>query len=201
MQEPVAQVKNVPEKTKKVWNIQKPDRARVDKLCEEFRFPELISGILLNRGIDTFEKIQQYTKPSTLNLTSPFYFRDMQKTVDRIREAIAKKQAVLIFGDKDVDGVTATAILYKFLERLDANVVFRVPEGTEDYGLTKEVLRWASTNEIELIITVDCGITSIDEIEYANSIGIDVIVTDHHEPREVLPKAYTIINPKIKEDH
>lgn len=200
MQEPTAQTPSA-EKIKKVWNIQRPDRTRVEKLCEEFRFPELISSILLNRGIDTFEKIQQYTKPSTLNLTSPFYFRDMQKTVDRILAAVEKKQAILIFGDKDVDGVTATAILYKFLERLDANVVFRVPEGGEDYGLTKDVLRWASTNEISLIITVDCGITSIDEVDYANSIGIDVIITDHHEPREVLPKAFSIINPKIKEDH
>ncbi len=184
----------------KVWNIRKPDPQTVAKLCEAFRFPDLIGAILVNRGIDTFEKVQQYTKPSVLNLHSPYHFRDMEKAVERVQTAIRNGEAILIFGDKDVDGVTATAILYKFLERQEANVVYRVPEGTDDYGLTKDVVRWASLNEIRLIITVDCGITSLDEIDYAAEQGIDVIVTDHHEPRGTLPKALAIVNPKVKED-
>ena len=125
----------------------------------------------------------------------------MEKAIQRIEKAIQDKEGILIFGDKDVDGVSATAIIYKFLERLEANIVYRVPEGTENYGISKEVVSWAAMNELTLMITVDCGITSLDEIDYAASLGIDVIVTDHHETRERLPKAFAVINPKDHEDH
>jgi len=182
------------------WQLKSYNPKLLNELSDFFRYPELITTILLGRGIDTLAKIQNFIKPLTLNLYSPFYFKDMAKAIDRIESAISGKQGILIFGDKDADGVTATAILYKYLQRLEANVVYRVPEGAENYGISKDVIGWAALNEFSLIITVDCGITSIQEIEYARSVGIDVIITDHHEARDKLPDAFAIINPKISLD-
>lgn len=183
----------------RIWKVLSPDQKKLKELLEQFHYPEFITSILMNKGINTPDKINQYIKPSVLNLHSPFCFKDMRKAIERIEQALSKQEAILIFGDKDVDGVTATAIVHKFLQKLEANVVYRVPEGNENYGISKDVIQWAAMNEMTLIITVDCGITSIDEIEYANSLGIDVILTDHHEQREVLPKAYAVINPKAQE--
>ncbi len=185
----------------KVWRIAGINLQKIKEISENFHYPDLIATILLARNLDTYPKIMQFIKPSIFNLHSPFFFKDMEKAIDRIENAIKEKQGILIFGDKDADGVTATAILYKFLQRMEANVVYRVPEGSENYGISKDVVGWAALNEFSLIITVDCGITSIAEIEYARSIGIDVIVTDHHESREHLPEAYAIINPKIYHDN
>ncbi|MGA2141092.1 MAG: single-stranded-DNA-specific exonuclease RecJ [Brevinematales bacterium] len=182
------------------WQFTPRNPKLLNELSENFHYPELITNILLGRGIDTAARILNYIKPSTLNFYSPFYFKDMGKAVDRIEKAINEHQGILIFGDKDADGVTATAILYKYLQRLDANVVYRVPEGSENYGISKDVIGWAAINDFSLIITVDCGITSIAEIEYANSIGMEVIITDHHEARENHPAAYAVINPKISSD-
>ncbi len=187
--------------TNRTWQIAGKNYKIINELSNIFHYPEFITSILLSRGIDTPAKIMRFIKPSCFSLYSPFYFKDMGKAVDRIEKAVQEKQGILIFGDKDADGVTATAILYKYLQRLDANIVYRVPEGMENYGITREVIGWAALNEFSLIITVDCGITSIDEIEYARSIGLDVIVTDHHEAREILPNAYAIINPKNTQDH
>ena len=184
----------------RIWQFAGRNTKKLNELSDYFHYPELISTILIGRGIDTPAKIQQYIKPSPLNFYSPFYFKDMVKAIDRIEFAVKERQGILIFGDKDADGVTATAILYKFLQRLEANVVYRVPEGAENYGITKDVIGWAAMNDFSLIITVDCGITSIPEIEYARSVGIDFIITDHHEARDKIPDAYAVINPKIVHD-
>ena len=182
------------------WRVLKADRKKLKEMEELFRYPEFINSILINRGIDTEEKVLRYTKPSVLDMHSPFYFRDMEKAILRIEKALENKEAILIFGDKDVDGVTATAMVHKYLSKLDANIAYRVPEGSDNYGISKDVIQWAAMNDFSLIITVDCGITSLDEIDYANTLNIDIIVTDHHEPRERLPKAYAIINPKVTDD-
>ncbi|MGC8765311.1 MAG: single-stranded-DNA-specific exonuclease RecJ [Brevinematia bacterium] len=184
----------------KKWKLKDIDLKNINKLNEIFHFPEIVIKTLFSRGIDTEEKIDSYINSHLYSLYSPFYFRDMEKAVLRILEAIEKKELILIFGDRDVDGVTATAIVYRFLSRLGANVVYRVPEGQDNYGLTREIIDWAILNEISLIITVDCGITNIEEVDKAKNFNIDIIVTDHHEPREELPKAYAIINPKLKDD-
>ncbi len=184
----------------RIWLIADRNLKKLNEISEYFHYPELITTILLGRGIDTPAKIQHYIKPSPLNLYSPFFFKDMVKAIERIELAVREKQGILIFGDKDADGVTATAILYKYLQRLDANVGYRVPEGAENYGISKDVIGWAALNDFSLIITVDCGITSIPEIEYARTIGIDVIITDHHEARDKIPEAYAVINPKISHD-
>lgn len=179
--------------------LEKPDRKKVESLLSEFHYPELIAEILAARGLDTREKVLEYIKPGLLQLTTPYAFADMDKAATRALDAARAGKGILIFGDRDVDGVTATAILYHCLERFGAQVVYRVPEGNDHYGISKEAIADAAMNDIELIITVDCGISAVEEIEYANGRGMDVIVTDHHEPQGKLPKAYAILNPKVPE--
>ncbi len=188
----------------KKWNIGDIDLKILKELKEYFQYPDLIIKSLISRGIDSREKVLNYTNGSFLSLYSPFYFKDMERAANRIIEAINNKEVILVFGDRDVDGVSATAIVYKFLEKLveeKEKLLYRVPEGQDNYGLTREVIDWAALNYVTLIITVDCGITTVEEIEKAKKLGIDVIVTDHHEPRDILPNAVAIINPKVKNDN
>ncbi|MCX7820964.1 MAG: single-stranded-DNA-specific exonuclease RecJ [Brevinematales bacterium] len=188
----------------KKWHINDIDFRILKDFKDYFQYPELIIKSLLSRGIDSREKVLNYTNGSFLALYSPFYFKDMEKAISRIMNAIQNKEVILIFGDRDVDGVSATAIVYRFLDKLvddKSKLIYRVPEGQDNYGLTREVIDWAALNEVNLIITVDCGITTVEEIEKAKKLGIDVIVTDHHEPRDVLPDAVAIINPKVKSDN
>ncbi|QJR21858.1 Single-stranded-DNA-specific exonuclease RecJ [Brevinematales bacterium NS] len=169
------------------------------KACLPFPVMDLLLKTLINRGYQTTEQILGYLKPHFLQLPSPFLFKDMEKAVKRILGAIKEGENILIFGDKDVDGVTATSILHKTLSRLKANVAFRVPEGDDKYGLSTDIIQWAASEGFDLIITVDCGITAIDEVKLASKLGLDVIITDHHEPRQQLPEALALINPKIPE--
>lgn len=188
----------------KKWHINDIDPQNLKELKDNFQYPELIIKTLISRGIDSKEKVLNYTNNSFLSLYSPFYFKDIEKAIDRIIQAIENKEIILIFGDRDVDGVSATAIIYRFLEKLVLDkdtLLYRVPEGQDNYGLTREVIDWAALNYVKLIITVDSGITTVEEIEKAKKLGIDVIVTDHHEPREILPDAVAIINPKVKSDN
>ena len=179
------------------WNFRESKKDRIKYVKETLRCPDMIATALANRGIDTYEKLMLFTNPNVLNFYSPFHFKDMRKAIDRIFRAVDEKKAILIFGDKDVDGVTATAILFRFLQKMGANVVYRVPEGMDGYGISHDVIDWAAMSEIDLLITVDCGITAIEEVEKAQKMNIDVIITDHHETREKLPPAYAIINPKV----
>ncbi|MEJ5284616.1 MAG: single-stranded-DNA-specific exonuclease RecJ [Brevinematales bacterium] len=188
----------------KKWHINHIDPKILKELKDNFQYPELIIKSLISRGIDSKEKVLNYTGNSFLSLYSPFYFKDMEKAINRIIQAVENKEIILIFGDRDVDGVSATAIIYRFLEKLGLDkdtLLYRVPEGQDNYGLTREVIDWAVLSEVKLIITVDSGITTVEEIEKAKKLGIDVIVTDHHEPREILPDAVAIINPKVKSDN
>jgi len=180
------------------WQINILNTTSLLKIKNIFDFPEIVLKTLISRGIDSEEKVLSFINSSVLSLYSPFYFKEMEKAVKRILDAVSNHELILVLGDRDVDGVTATAILYRFLEKIEANVVYRVPEGQDNYGLTNDIIDWAILNEISLIITVDCGITAIDEIKRASQFKIDVIVTDHHNPREVLPEAYAIINPKVE---
>ena len=124
----------------------------------------------------------------------------MKKGIERVTKALFNNEKIVIYGDYDVDGITATALLYMVLNKLGGQVDFYLPNRlTEGYGLSKEGIDEAKRKGVSLIITVDTGITAVEEIAYANSIGIDVIVTDHHEPGEGMPNAFTIINPKQAE--
>lgn len=158
----------------------------------------VLASLLVNRGIDTKEKIKKFLNPNEIEPISPYAFKDMEKAVERIMLAIDKQEHILIYGDFDADGVTSTALLYKTLTELGANFTYYIPDRqTESHGLNSGViLTKISKEKVKLIITVDCAISNIEEISLAKNFKVDVIITDHHEPKDELPQAYAIINPK-----
>lgn len=174
-----------------------PDPELVAGLVEACDLPGQVVKILINRGIDTAETIKRFLHPQMSDLRDPYDMSEMREGVDRVTEAFCNNEKMVIYGDYDVDGITATTLLYMVLSKLGGNVEFYLPNRlVEGYGLSKDGIDRAKDRGITLIITVDTGITAIDEVEYARSVGIDVVVTDHHEPGEKIPKAVAIINPK-----
>ncbi len=169
-----------------------------DKKINELTGNEILSQILANRGIDTYEKAQIFLNPKSYHLCEPENFLDIKKSVLRIKDAVSKSQNIVICGDFDCDGVTSTAILYKTLIKIGAKVGCYIPNRlSENHGLnSKAIIEIISKQKAKLIITVDNGISNPAEIKLAQSLGTDVIVTDHHEPMETLPEAFAIINPK-----
>lgn len=158
----------------------------------------LLAQLLVQRGMDTVQKITDFLNPSQMKITSPFVFCDMQKSVHRIFDAIEKQEKIIIYGDFDCDGVTSTSLLYKTLTHLGANVDYYIPNReNENHGLnTKALVKLIAKQKAKLIITVDCGVSDVEQVAFANGFKTDVIITDHHEAPDILPEAYAIINPK-----
>lgn len=169
-------------------------------LQEKYGLNNLISEILANRGITT-ENVEVFLNPNRHDFHNPFEMPDMEEAVKRILNAIENKEKTIIFGDYDVDGITSTTVLKTFLKErgLDCGVYIpnRLKEG---YGLNKDAIKKIAQDNYTLMITVDCGITGNEEIEYARTLGIDTIVTDHHEPAESLPKAIAVVDCKRKDN-
>ena len=162
-----------------------------------YGLPLPIAQVLSARGISP-EESPAFLEPRLEDLNDPFLMRDMDKAVERIITAMKESQKIMVHGDYDVDGVTSLSLLYRNLTSIGLNVIPYIPDRfTEGYGLSSQGIEKAKEEGISLIITVDCGITALEEIEMARKYGIDVIVTDHHEPRETLPEATAIINPKV----
>jgi single-stranded-DNA-specific exonuclease len=158
---------------------------------------DVITKLLKNRNLDTEESQRSFFEDGLENLHDPFLFKDMQKAVDRIREAIDKKEKIMIFGDYDVDGITSTVILYDFLKRVGADTYYTLPNREKDgYGLKDYFIKQFKDEGFDLIITVDCGTANLNEVKLANELGMEVIVTDHHDIPEELPPAYAIVNSK-----
>lgn len=175
------------------------DTSLVDKLKNETRTNLSISilEILINRGYDTVEKIDFFLNPIDTEFNDPFLMKDMDKAVTRLIDALIDREKILIWGDYDVDGVTSTSLLYLFIKSLGGDISYTIPDREGDgYGLSIEGVKKAHDEGIDLIITVDCGITSVEQAKLANEIGIDVIVSDHHEPGAELPSVCAVINPK-----
>jgi single-stranded-DNA-specific exonuclease len=181
----------------KRWSVSSPDTAKVKSLCDEFGVSELIGKLLCNRGITEIEDADRFLNPAISSLHDPFLMTDMRPAVERILRAIAQKERILIYGDYDVDGTTATVILKKALELIGANVDYYIPLRLKDgYGMHEEAIERARDNGYSLVISVDTGIRAHRVVEVATAIGVDVIITDHHLPEEGLPKAVAILNPK-----
>lgn len=180
------------------WNILSPDPEQVSVLAESLGCHPVFATVLINRGICNQDQAAAFLKPSLAHVRSPFLMKDVDRAVERILVAIRRGEKVLIFGDYDTDGITATAVLFEFLAYLDADVDYYIPNRlTEGYGLTRDyVEKRAIPDGIGLIITVDCGISSLDAVSEARSAGIDVIITDHHETPPLMPEAFAILNPK-----
>lgn len=159
---------------------------------------KLLARLLVQRGINNVKKIKEFLTPSSMKITSPFVFTDMEKAAERIFSAIETQEKIIIYGDFDADGVTSTSLLYKTLSHLNANVEFYIPNReNENHGLnSKALVKLIAKHKAKLIITVDCGISDVEQVNFANGFKVDVIITDHHEAPEVLPEAFAIINPK-----
>lgn len=182
----------------KRWFVSEKKQDIVDRLLTELpSLTPITAQILANRGVKTGQAAQDFLSTSLESLHSPFLLQDMDKAVAKVEKALALKEKILIYGDYDVDGITSTAVLLNTLDALGGLVEYYLPHRLEEgYGLNKVALDKAHQRGIKLVITVDCGISGQDEIEYAKNIGLEVIITDHHHPGEILPPALAVINPK-----
>lgn len=176
-----------------------PDEEIVDSISSSIGFGTLESKILVLRDIDNYQKAREFFKPKLEDIHSPFLMADMQKAVERIASAIENGEKILVYGDYDVDGTTAVALMYLYLSKIvDKKYLdFYIPDrNLEGYGISDEGINYAKENDFGLIIALDCGIKAADKIDYANSLGIDFIICDHHLPGDELPKAYAVLDPK-----
>ena len=179
-----------------VWHVAQTDCAAVERLMDA-GYPYLVSGVLASRGVNCPEQATEYLTQETTLAHSPFLMKDMDKAAARIDRALADGERIAIFGDYDVDGITATCIMVDYLKGRGADVVHYIPRRIEDgYGLSCEAIEGLRKGGATLLVTVDCGITGVEEVAYARSIGMDVVVTDHHECKETLPVAAAVVDPR-----
>ena len=184
----------------KRWKILSPDKEKAASLRESLKISSVICNILVQRGIETFEQSKDFFRPQLSQLHDPWLMKDMEKAVERIIRAVNDNERILVFGDYDVDGTTAVSCMYRFLKKIHNKVDFYIPHRyREGYGVSKLGIDFAKENGSTLIISLDCGIKSVDLIQYAKGLGIDFIVCDHHLPDDELPAAIAILNPKQKE--
>ncbi|WP_028121026.1 single-stranded-DNA-specific exonuclease RecJ [Epilithonimonas tenax] len=179
-----------------------PDEDIVDGLISSIGFGTLESKILVMRGIDNYQKAREFFKPNGTDIHNPFLMADMQKAVERIATSIENGEKILVYGDYDVDGTTSVALMYLYLSKIvDKKYLdFYIPDrNVEGYGISDEGIDFARDNGFSLIIALDCGIKSVDKIDYANSVGVDFIICDHHLPGDELPKAIAVLDPKRKD--
>ena len=176
------------------------EHPQVPQMMEQINVPRVIAQILLNRGVSTFDEARYFLKPTLDDLHSPFLMEDMDLAVERIAEAIERKEHIMVFGDYDVDGTTATTLLYLTIKLLTDRISSYIPNRlTDGYGLSIEGLQEARNRGVTLILAVDCGITANAEVDQAREMGIDVVIIDHHVPGDTLPNGVAILNPKRAE--
>ena len=170
-------------------------------LGEKLNMSTILAQLLIRRGISTESAAKRFFRPQLGDLINPFLMKDMDVAVDRLNDAIGRKERILVYGDYDVDGCTAVALVYKFLQQFYSNIEYYIPDRyNEGYGVSKQGIDYAYENGVKLIIILDCGIKAIEEIAYAKSLGIDFIICDHHVPDDVMPEAVAILNPKRTDD-
>ena len=182
----------------KRWAVrEKPDNEDVKKLADELTIDTILSTLLIHRGIHNYEDARYFFRPDLRHLHDPFLMRDMEQAIERIEKAIASGEKVLIYGDYDVDGTTAVSLVYSFFSQRYDRIEYYIPDRyREGYGISTEGIDYAADNGFSLIIALDCGIKSVDKIDYANSKGIDFIICDHHLPGKDLPDAVAVLDPK-----
>ena len=184
----------------KKWQIYETDENEVEKLEKELKISKLLATILVNRNIKDKENIRLFLNPTRADFHNPFLIKDMEIAVNRIIKAVKNREKVTIYGDYDVDGITSITVLKSFLSDIGLECSYYIPDRLkEGYGLNKNAIDKISKEGCNLMITVDCGISGVDEIEYSNKLGIETIVTDHHEPGEKLPNAIAVIDNKRKD--
>jgi single-stranded-DNA-specific exonuclease len=183
----------------KRWKVKElSNQEATDKLAEELNISQLLARLLMLRGVETAAEAKRFFRPEITDLHDPFLMSGMHTAVDRIKKAIAYKEKILIYGDYDVDGTTAVALLYSYLKHFTSALDYYIPDRySEGYGVSFQGIDFAKANGFGLIIALDCGIKSVDKVDYALERGIDFIICDHHLPGETLPNAIAILNPKL----
>ena len=183
------------------WNYQPPteqDILKADTLSQETGVNPKLCQLLISRGVSTSEDVRRFFRPSLTDLHDPFLMDGMNAAVDRINQALGRKERILVYGDYDVDGTTAVALVYRFLQQFTTNIDYYIPNRYNDgYGVSYKGVDYAKETGVKLVIVLDCGVKAVDEIAYAKELGIDFIVCDHHVQDEVLPPAVAILNPKL----
>ena len=185
------------------WNYEPPtseQQQAASELAEKLNISPVLAMLLIKRGITTESAAKRF-RPQLSDLINPFLMKDMDLAVDRLNDAMGRKERILVYGDYDVDGCTSVALVYKFLRQYYSNIDYYIPDRyDEGYGVSQKGLSYAKETGVKLIIILDCGIKAVKEIEYAKTIGIDFIICDHHMPDETLPPAVAILNPKCEDD-
>ena len=186
------------------WNYEPPtpeERQAAKELGEKLNISPILAHLLIRRGITTESAAKRFFRPQLADLINPFLMKDMDIAVDRLNDAMGRKERILVYGDYDVDGCTAVALVYKFLQHFYSTNDYYIPDRYyEGYGVRKKGIDYAKETGVKLIIILDCGIKAIQEIAYAKSQGIDFIICDHHVPDEEVPNAVAILNPKREDD-
>jgi single-stranded-DNA-specific exonuclease len=187
----------------KKWNIKEQgDPIIARRLAADLGIDHTLANLLVQRNVHSFEEAKYFFRPSLENLHDPFLMTDMQKAVDRIGKAIERHEKIMIYGDYDVDGTTAVALVYSFLKQFTSHISYYIPDRDEEgYGISYQGIDYAKKQDISLIIALDCGIKANDKIDYANDRSIDFIICDHHLPGEVLPNAVAVLDPKRSDCH
>ena len=185
------------------WVLREPsDPEKVDRLATEVGIDKVLADLLIKRGVETFAQARSFFRPSLDNLHDPFLMKDMDVAVERLHRAVVSGESILVYGDYDVDGTTAVALLYSFVRRFTDKVDFYIPDRyDEGYGVSFKGIDYAVESGAGLIVTLDCGIKAIDKVEYAASKGIDMIICDHHLPEDSLPAAVAVLDPKREDCH
>ncbi len=182
------------------WNYKTPTPERKEaakELAEKIGMSPIVANLLIRRGIKTESAAKRFFRPMLNELNDPFLMNDMDVAVDRLNDAMGRKERIMVYGDYDVDGCTAVALVYKFLQQFYSNIDYYIPDRyDEGYGVSRKGIDYAKETGVKLIIVLDCGIKAIEEIAYAKQIGIDFIICDHHVPDEGMPSAVAILNPK-----
>ena len=182
------------------WNYERPtpDRQQQAKeLADKIGMSPVLAELLIQRGIKTESAAKRFFRPMLNELIDPFLMNDMDVAVDRLNDAMGRKERIMVYGDYDVDGCTAVALVYKFLQQFYSNTDYYIPNREEEgYGVSRKGIAYAAETDVKLIVVLDCGIKAVDEIAYAKTLGIDFIICDHHVPDEVMPPAVAILNPK-----
>ena len=185
------------------WRIKEltlEEQHAAERLEEELEISSVAARILARRGLKSGAEARAYIRPSLDSLHDPFLMQDMSAAVDRLCKAIDEHEKIMVYGDYDVDGTTAVALMYSFLRTQTDNIIYYIPDRyTEGYGISTKGIDTAKEEGCTLVIALDCGIKSVDKMEYANSIGVDFIICDHHTPGEVIPKAVAVLNMKRKD--
>ena len=186
------------------WNYEPPtsdQKKAADELGAKLGINPILGLLLIRRGITTESAARRYFRPQLADLINPFLMKDMDVAVDRLNDAMGRKERILVYGDYDVDGCTAVALVYKFLQQFYSNIDYYIPDRyDEGYGISEKGLKYAKETGVKLIIILDCGIKAIEEIAYAKTLGIDFIICDHHVPDEDMPDAVAVLNPKREDD-